>query len=198
MPVRRSATALAAFSLLVTLTLTGCGSDNKKADTTTTAKKGAAVTTTAAPSDGTDSTTEPAPTTTMSAGEFDAAIAKFNSTLDAAGGDFCKIALAANSLNLSDPSTPQQAEAAYKAFASVLTKVGDAAPAGVDGAKLKAAATKILDDAKADGYDPTKLTAGKGPAALDDPEIAKAMADVGVAIQKQCSPGDTGTGTDAG
>ena len=119
--------------------------------------------------------------------DFNAAIDAFNTSLDEAGDDFCKITAATNTLTVSSAATPEQAKALYQAFADVLNKVADHLPvdSGADSATLKSAAEKILSDAEADGYDPATISGGS-PEAFNDPEIAKSMAAVGEAITKNC------------
>ena len=126
-------------------------------------------------------------TTTLSEADFNAAIDAFNTSLDEAGDDFCKITAATNTLTVSGAATPEQAKALYQAFADVLNKVADHLPvdSGADSATLKSAAEKIMSDAEADGYDPATISGGS-PEAFNDPEIAKSMAAVGEAITKNC------------
>lgn len=188
MHVRRL--TVAALSLLLPFAAVACGSDDDKADTaktTTTAKGSGSAETTVAPDAETGDTTPEQPTPTMSQEDFDAAITAFNTSLDAAGDDFCKITAATDSLTVTGAGTTDQAKALYQAFADVLNAVADHLPAdsGADSATLKSAAERILTDAEADGYDPATLSAG-GPEVFTDPEVAKSMSAVTDAIAKNC------------
>lgn len=185
MHVRRL--TVAALSLLLPLTAAACGGDDDKADSDTTTTTASDSATTVAPADDPADTTPDAPTTTLSEADFNAAIDAFNTSLDEAGDDFCKITAATNTLTVSSAATPEQAKALYQAFADVLNKVADHLPvdSGADSATLKSAAEKILSDAEADGYDPATISGGS-PEAFNDPEIAKSMAAVGEAITKNC------------
>ena len=185
MHVRRL--TVAALSLLLPFTAAACGGDDDKADSDTTTTTASDSATTVAPADDPADTNPDAPTTTLSEADFNAAIDAFNTSLDEAGDDFCKITAATNTLTVSGAATPEQAKALYQAFADVLNKVADHLPvdSGADSATLKSAAEKILSDAEADGYDPATISGGS-PEAFNDPEIAKSMAAVGEAITKNC------------
>lgn len=185
MHVRRL--TVAALSLLLPFTAAACGGDDDKADAAKTTTTSAEASPTTTSGDDTTETAPPAPTTTLSEADFNAAIEAFNTSLDEAGDDFCKITAATNTLTVSSAATPEQAKALYQAFADVLNKVADHLPvdSGADSATLKSAAEKILSDAEADGYDPATISGGS-PEAFNDPEIAKSMAAVGEAITKNC------------
>ena len=182
MHVRRA--AIVALSLLLPLAAAGCGDDKDSADTTTTTT--ASSTTTEA--SGTQQTI--APTTTITQEEFDTQIAAFNTSLDKAGGDFCKTAAAANSLNPGMPSSPDQVKALYEAFAKELTAIADALPAdsGIDPAKLKDAAQRVMDDGKAANFDPATL-GSQPPPSLTAADVTATMQGVQQLIEKSCAPG---------
>lgn len=189
MPVRRS--LIIPLALVLGLTLAGCGDDTKDdaATTTTVAGDGGSdETTTTLSSADTLPTEDTQPTTTLSADEFDDAVAASKAELAAAGDDFCKVAQAANTLIADSPKTPEQAKALYEVYAGIFTRIAETAPAGseADGATLKAAAAKMLTDAEAGGYDPAGLASSEAPPAFAEPGVADAMSKIGDVITSTC------------
>ncbi len=189
MSVRRS--LIVPLAVLLGLTAVGCGDDNKDSAKSTTTVADSA-TTTVAPTGGSETSEKSAdtgPTTTISAADFDAGIATANAALDAAGTDFCKIASAANKLTVDTPSTPEQAKALYETYASIFTKIADSLPldSKADAATLKAATAKMLADAEASNYDPSKLSGSQAPAAFADEAVTDTMDKVGESIGSTCS-----------
>lgn len=185
---RLAATALAAA---LALSLTACSSDSKKSDTTATTKadsKGGSSTTAAGPA------TTSGPTTTISAEEFNANADKFQTELDAAGDNFCKITAAVSSFGASEPTTADQAKTIFLAFADILDKVADNLPTGstANADVLHRAATEVRTEANDPNLDPKKVTGG--PKALSEPDVVTAMAAVSDDIAKNCDQKSTTTG----
>lgn len=188
MPVRRTTAArlspvlviVSAFAL--TVSAVGCSDDTKSE-----AKQDATTTTAAGSSDsGEDDGAAPdAPTTTV---EFDAAVAALEADLDAADGDFCKVALAAQGISPGAPTDASQTKALYEGFARVLRDLADALPADsdVNPEVLRSAAEDVIRDGEAADYDPEEL-GSEAPPSLMTEEVTAAMTGVQALISENCS-----------
>ena len=174
---------------VASLGLTACGGDDKADDTTSTTKASSDSEATETTVAGGETGTTP---TTMSAEQFDDAIAEARDQVESAGDDFCKVAAAANGVATQPPADADQAKKLYAIYADIFRQVADLAPAdsGLDADGLRDAADKV--EAEAETFDAASADPSGMPKTLSDPAVSEMMVKVGEVIQNDCAGAPAG------
>jgi hypothetical protein len=113
-----------------------------------------ASTTTAAPDNASGSTE--APPTTSEQLPFAEGVAQMNQNLEAATGDVCALVASLGTVNVADPTNPDEAKQAVDVVVKYLDAIADAAPD--EAAPLHKAADDFQAEAEAANYDVAALS----------------------------------------
>ena len=135
-------------------------------------------TTTVAP-DGNTADTDPP--TTLAQLPFAEGVAKMNDNLDAAAGDVCALVQSLGTLNVADPTTPEEGKQAVEIVTKYLNAIADAAPD--EAGALHGAADEFAAEAEAANYDVTALSESQ---VMSSPEVGTALT---AATEKCVAPG---------
>jgi len=159
MPARRTLALL-----LVCLTVPALVSCSDDADDG--AKK--STTTTEATAD--SKTPDTDPPTTMAQLPFAEGVAQMNANLDAAAGDVCALVQSLGTLNVADPTTPEEGKQAVEIVTKYLDAIADAAPD--EASALHGAADSFAAEAEAANYDVKALSESQ---VMSSPEVGAAL-----------------------
>jgi hypothetical protein len=142
----------------------------------------AATTAPTAPTDSTDggsaSTDVP---TTLEQLPFAEGIEKMNDNLDAASGDVCALVQSLGTLNVADPTTPEEGQQAVAIVVKYLDTIADAAPD--EASALHQAADDFEAEAKSASYDVEALSESQ---VMSSAEVGTALSK---ATEKCVAPG---------